>query len=152
MKISLPASPSWRAVLTSAILGTLLGIFVLGVGGRTIMRIIAHWEGRVPVFTVTGTLTIVFVATMGGLAAGIVHGLLRKFIPSRPARLTSFLALCIAFTWYAEKELLPRPRMTFIGLIVVYAIFLEVLASLRRPASVTGHDEERSSVEVVDRA
>ena len=146
------ASRPWRVVNNSALIGTVLGLLILGCGGRGVMRIVAHWERRIPVFTIPGTLRILLIATLGGLTAGIVHGLLAKFIANRAVRMSAFLALCIAFTWYAEKELLPRPRMMFIGLIVVYAIILEVVTSLRRPASVAGHDEERGSVEVVDRA
>jgi hypothetical protein len=146
------ASQLWRVVLSSTLIGTLLGLLILGGGGRGVMRTIAHWEGRVPVFTVSGTLTILLVATLGGLAAGIVHGLLTKFISSHAVRVVVFLALCIVFTWYAEIELLPRPRMMFIGLIVVYAIVLDVLTALYRPVSVAGHDEERSAIEVIDRA
>ena len=56
---------AWLLILGSALIGALLGLPILGVGGRIIMRIIAHWEGRVPVLTFGGTLTIVFAGTVG---------------------------------------------------------------------------------------
>ncbi|HZJ00595.1 MAG TPA: hypothetical protein VFD22_08015 [Gemmatimonadaceae bacterium] len=35
-------------ILRSALIGAAIGLPILGVGGRGIMRIIAHMEGRVP--------------------------------------------------------------------------------------------------------
>jgi hypothetical protein len=96
------------------------------------MRIIAHWEGRAPVFTVGGTVTILFAATMAGLAGGIVHGLLAKFVDSVAIRMIVFLALCMVFTWRAVNELLPRPRLMFIVLTLVWATALELVSRRRR--------------------
>ena len=35
-------------ILRSALIGAAIGLPILGVGGRGIMRIVAHMEGRVP--------------------------------------------------------------------------------------------------------
>lgn len=37
---------------------TLLGLIILGIGGRLLMRVIAHMEGRVPVFGVSRLLPL----------------------------------------------------------------------------------------------
>ncbi len=48
--------------------GALIGLVVLGIGGRLLMRVIAHMEGRVPVFTTQGSLTVVFAGTVAGVS------------------------------------------------------------------------------------
>jgi hypothetical protein len=119
-----------QSVFASALKGTALGLLVLGVGGRVIMRVIAHWEGRVPVLTFGGTITVLFAATAAGLAAGVVQGLLRSAIRNAPARSLVFLLFCVGFTWYGVIGILPRPRLLFVGLTVVYVILMEA-GSLR---------------------
>ena len=47
--------------------GALLGVVILGIGGRLLMRVIAHMEGRIPVFTPQGSLNVVFMGTIAGL-------------------------------------------------------------------------------------
>jgi hypothetical protein len=102
------------------------------------MRIIAHWEGRVPAFTLGGSLVVVFAGTMAGLAAGIVHGLLVRYVRNSIMRNALFVAACVVFTWYAEIHLLLRPRLMFVGLIVIYAIVLEILVKVTTPAPQHG--------------
>jgi len=118
-----------RSILRSALSGTAIGLVVLGIGGRMIMRIIAHWEGRVPVLTPSGTFTVVMMGTLAGLAGGVVHGLIRRFITRTPVRVVSFVVICVAFTYYAVNELLPRPRLTFVALTLAYVAVLEVISS-----------------------
>ena len=122
---------AWRLILQSALIGALLGLPILGVGGRSIMRVIAHWEGRVPVLTLGGTLTVVFAGTMAGLAGGAAHGILSWLVANALLRNVVFLLLCIALTWHAVNELLPLPRLTFVALTVVYVAALEVLTARR---------------------
>lgn len=98
------------------------------------MRVIAHWEGRVPVLTVGGTLTVIFAGTMAGLAAGAVRGVLKKLIASIYLRNAVFLIICVAFTWRAVNALLPRPRLMFVGLTVVYVIVFEIVTAKREKA------------------
>lgn len=116
-------------ILRSALIGAAIGLPILGVGGRGIMRIIAHWEGRVPVLTFGGTLTVIFAGTMAGLAGGAVHGIMRRYIHNLLARNILFVLVCVAFTWRAVNELLPRPRLMFVALTLVYALVLEIIAT-----------------------
>jgi hypothetical protein len=118
-----------RSVLRSAIAGAVTGLIVLGIGGRTIMRVIAHWEGRVPVLTPSGTFTVVTMGVLAGLAGGVVHGLLRRFVPRTPIRILVFSVVCVAFTYHAVNALLPRPRLMFVALTLVYIAALELVSS-----------------------
>ena len=115
--------------MRSALAGAAIGLVVLGVGGRFIMRIIAHWEGRVPVLTPSGTFTVVMMGALAGLAGGLVHGLLRRFIPQTAIRILLFVAICVAITYHAVNALLPRPRLMFVALTLVYVALLELVTS-----------------------
>jgi hypothetical protein len=119
-------------ILRSALTGAAIGLPILGAGGRGIMRIIAHWEGRVPVFTLGGTVTVIFAGTMFGLAAGAVHGILRRYIYNSYARNILFVLICGAFTWRAVNALLPRPRLMFVALTLVYAVILEIITAKQK--------------------
>ena len=118
-----------RSILRSALTGAAIGLVVLGIGGRFIMRIIAHWEGRAPVLTPSGTLTVVMMGALAGLAGGVVHGLIRRFIPRTAIRVVLFMVICVAFTYRAVNALLPRPRLTFVALTLAYVAVLELVSS-----------------------
>jgi len=105
------------------------------------MRIIAHWEGRVPVFTLPGTMTVVFAGTMAGLAAGAVHGIMRRYIHHTIARNILFVLVAIGFTWRAVNELLPRPRLVFVALTLVYAVALEIVTAKKERAQAFTVDQ-----------
>lgn len=117
-------------ILRSALIGAIIGLPILGVGGRGLMRVIAHMEGRVPVLTLGGTVTVIFAGTMFGVAAGAVHGIMRRFIHNILVRNILFALVAIAFTWRAVNELLPRPRLMFVALTLVFAIVLEYVTGV----------------------
>ena len=131
----------FSSILRSALIGAAIALPILGVGGRALMRVIAHWEGRVPVLTLGGTATVLFAATMAGVAAGVVHGIMRRYIRNLAARNILFLFICVAFTWRAVNALLPRPRLMFVALTVVYVIVLEVITSKREVAAPFSPDQ-----------
>ena len=116
-------------VARSAIIGGLIGLPILGVGGRILMRVFAHWEGRVPEFSVGGTLTILFLGTMAGVAGGAVHGITRRFIHNIVTRNILFAIICTAITWRAANVLLPRPRLTFVALSLAYVAVMELVTA-----------------------
>lgn len=97
------------------------------------MRIIAHWEGRVPVLSVTGTFEIVMMGTAAGLLAGVIYGLLRRFVRQDSARIAAFFSICVLFTLYGVKEILPRPKLLFVGITLVYCTVVEVVMRRMRP-------------------
>ena len=105
------------------------------------MRVIAHWEGRVPVLTFGGTATVLLVAAMAGLSAGAVHGIMRRYIRNTIARNILFLLFCVVFTWRAVNELLPRPRLMFVALTIVYVIVLEIVTAKRETIAAFSRGE-----------
>src|SRR2546423_11168778 len=75
--------------------GALVGLVVLGIGGRILMRVVAHVEHRpLFVFTIEGTLTVVFAGAVFGLFAGFVYYLTRRFIRESWLRTVLFVAVC----------------------------------------------------------
>ena len=122
----------FSSVARSALIGAAIGVPLLGIAGRILMRVIAHWEGRIPAFTVGGTLTVIFAGTMFGLAAGAVHGLLARYLHNVMLRNLVFLIIAVFFTWRAVNALLPRPRLMFVALTLVFAIALELISRRER--------------------
>ena len=122
----------FSSVARSALIGAAIGIPLLGVAGRILMRVIAHWEGRVPVLTAGGTFTVIFAGTMFGLTAGTVHGLLMRFVRNGVVRNILFAIIAVLFTWRAVNVLLPRSRLMFVALTLVYAIALELVMNRER--------------------
>ena len=121
-----------RQLGAGALRGALIGLPVLGIGGRIMMRIIAHWEGRTPVLTPEGTFTVVAIATLLGALGGVVHALLVRFIRNNALRLSLFGLIAVLFTLRAVNNLLIRPRLLFLAIMVVYAIILEMVSRTRR--------------------
>ena len=116
-------------VARSALIGALVGLPILGVGGRVLMRVIAHWEGRVPAFSVGGTITVLFLGTVYGIAGGAVHGILRHFVHSIIARNIVFAVISTAVTWRVANVLLPRDRFIFVALTFAYIIAMELITA-----------------------
>ncbi|HUQ19074.1 MAG TPA: hypothetical protein VM099_05625 [Gemmatimonadaceae bacterium] len=115
-----------RSIAPSVIIGALVGFVVLGIGGRIMMRIIAHWEGRVPVLT-SGTVTVLLMGTLAGAFAGLAHGLLRRFVRNKAIRVGAFFVFCTLFTIRGVHGLLIRPQLLFITLTLVYCIAVEIV-------------------------
>ena len=107
--------------------GTLIGLVVLGIGGRLLMRIIAHMEGRAPVFTTRGSLTVVFAGTVAGALVGLIYYLVRHFLRQPWLRTISFVVICEVITWRAVHTLLPRPQLMFMALALVYLVIIDVM-------------------------
>jgi hypothetical protein len=60
-----------------------MGLLVGGIGGRFAMRLIAVGQGRSPMFTLRGSLSVVGAGTILGVAVGVVYVYVRRFIPGR---------------------------------------------------------------------
>ena len=109
-----------RSILPSVGVGAVAGLIVLGVGGRIMMRVVAHWEGRQPVLSAGGTFTVVMMGMVAGAAAGIVYGVLRRFVKNYPLQLGMFFTFCVLFTLRGVNELLGRPKLLFVGITLIY--------------------------------
>ena len=108
--------------------GTLVGLIVLGIGGRLLMRIIAHIEHR-PLFvlTVEGTLTVVLAGTVAGLFAGIIYYLARRFLRQPWLRTLVFVVVCELVTWRGVLGTLPVTQALFMSLALVYLLIIDTM-------------------------
>ncbi|HJQ54813.1 MAG TPA: hypothetical protein VJ825_13325 [Gemmatimonadaceae bacterium] len=109
------------------------GLIVLGMGGRALMRVIAHMEHRPQlVLTLGGTLTVIFAGTVAGLVAGFIYFLSRVLFRQRVIRAMVFIVAIELIVWRGVSGLLLVPQLLFLGL---GAIFIAVLLSLPRAAA-----------------
>jgi len=111
---------------------TLLGLIVLGVGGRVLMRVVAHMEGRVPAFTPEGSIAVVFWGTLAGVFSGVIYHLLRRFVRTPWIRTAAFLVICELVAWRGVKGLLPIPQAMFMALALAYLIIVDVMGRRAR--------------------
>ena len=108
--------------------GAVVGLLVLGIGGRLLMRVIAHREQRpVMVFTVPGTLAVVFAGTVAGLGAGLIYYLLRRFVRESWVRTAVFMIICGLIAWRGVHGLLFVPQLMFMALALVFLIIMDVM-------------------------
>ncbi|HEV2040009.1 MAG TPA: hypothetical protein VGT81_08190 [Casimicrobiaceae bacterium] len=107
--------------------GTLVGLVVLGIGGRLLMRVIAHMEGRIPVFTSQGSVTVVFAGTVAGALAGLIYYLVRRFVRQAWLRTAAFIVICEVIAWRGVHELLPRPQLMFMTLALVHLVIIDIM-------------------------
>jgi hypothetical protein len=125
------------ALRSDLIRGTLLGLLILGIGGRLLMRVIAHMEGRVPVFTPEGSIAVVFFGTVAGASAGLIYYLLRRFMREPWMRTAAFIAVCGLISWRGVHGLLPLPQAMFMTLALAYLVTMDLIGRRSRsgPAS-----------------
>jgi hypothetical protein len=121
--------------------GTLLGLVILGIGGRLLMRVIAHMEGRVPAFTLGGSITVVFAGTVAGALAGLIYHLLRRFVHKPWIRTAAFIAICELVSWRGVHGLLPLPQAMFMTLALVYLVIIDLLGRRSGPVRSNTRDQ-----------
>jgi hypothetical protein len=121
------------ALRSDLIRGTLLGLLILGIGGRLLMRVIAHMEGRVPVFTPEGSIAVVFFGTVAGASAGLIYYLLRRFMREPWMRTAAFIAVCGLISWRGVHGLLPLPQAMFMTLALAYLVTMDLIGRRSRP-------------------
>lgn len=112
----------------------LLGMIILGIGGRLLMRVIAHMEGRLPVFTPEGSIAVVFWGAAAGAFSGLIYHLLRRLVRKPWVRTAAFIAICELVAWRGVNGLLPLPQAMFMALALAYLIIVDVLGRRSRPA------------------
>jgi hypothetical protein len=116
------AYPSLRA----PILGMLVGLPVLGVGGRIVMRIISEVSGAPSAISLGGTITVLSAGAASGLAGGIIYGLLARFFPhGRVLRDLLFAAALVLLTLRGVNPVQPLSLSLFGPLVVAYGVLLE---------------------------
>jgi hypothetical protein len=108
--------------------GALVGLIVLGIGGRLVMRLVAHLEHRdLFVFTPRGTLTVVLAGTAAGLVAGLIYYLTRRFLHQPWLRTLVFVAICELVVWRGVHGTLPRVQVCFMALALVYLLIIDTM-------------------------
>jgi predicted membrane metal-binding protein len=100
------------------------------------MRVIAHMEGRATlVFTVGGSLTVLFAGILAGTFAGLIYYLLRQFVREPWLRTTAFIAICELVSWRGVHGLLPRPQLMFMTLALVYLVIIDLMGRRRESSA-----------------
>jgi hypothetical protein len=125
--------------------GTVLGLLILGIGSRLLMRVIAHMEGRVPVFTPEGSLAVVFYGAVAGAFSGLIYYLLRRFVRKPWVRTVAFIAICELVSWRGVSGLLPWPQAMFMTLALVYLMVMDVLGRRSWPARTNPEDQVQAA-------
>jgi hypothetical protein len=121
--MSHPGLRSWtRAVLV----GALIGLPVLGGGGRAAMWVLAVLTGVPPSFTFEGTLTVLLAGAGSGAVAGAIHQGLRVALPRRRwFRDVAFLIILAALTLRGLTPVRPQPLLVFAPVMMAFAgVFL----------------------------
>jgi hypothetical protein len=125
-----------HVVARTVLAGTLAGAVFLGAGTRAAMRGVALVEGRVPVWTVTGTLTVIGMGALFGLLFSLLWMLVGRWIPGhRFARGLLFGALSALI---ASPGLTPPRVSTFVLFVpwfLAYGIALSLFVGWSREAS-----------------
>jgi len=121
--------------------GTLLGLVILGIGGRLLMRVVAHMEGRVPVFTPEGSVAVVFYGTVAGAFSGLIYHLLRRFVRKPWIRTVAFMAICELIAWRGVSGLLPVPKAMFMTLALAFLVIVDFMG--RRAGVAPANPEDQ---------
>lgn len=121
--------------------GTLLGLVILGIGGRLLMRVVAHMEGRVPAFTPEGSVAVVFYGTVAGAFSGLIYNLLRRVVHKPWIRTAAFIAICELISWRGVSGLLPVPKAMFMTLALAFLVIVDFLG--RRAGEAPANPEDQ---------
>jgi hypothetical protein len=105
--------------------GTLLGLVILGIGGRLLMRVVANLEGQAPMWTVGGSVTVAFYGAVSGAFAGLVYYLLRRFVNKAWLRTASFLLICGLVALRGVRGSPATGQVLFMVLALVYLIAVD---------------------------
>lgn len=124
-----PAPRDW---LTCSLIGTGLGAVVLGVGGRVSMRGTAVLSGAPPGFSVSGSLTVVLMGAVAGLAGAVILMVIRFFLPGRWLIQTlSFYGALVLIMLRGIRPLDSQRLFLFLPLVLIYGFLLRVLSRRR---------------------
>jgi hypothetical protein len=127
--------PWWRGPL----LGAMLGLPILGVGGRLVMRLLTVLTDAPAAASVEGTLTVLAAGTVSGIGGGLLYAVLTRLLPRhRWLRGALFAAALVLLTLRGLHPVRPVPLALFLPLALLYGVLLELAwhrASVRlRPA------------------
>jgi hypothetical protein len=121
----------------TVILGTLLGLVILGAGGRIAMAWVAADAGGAPRFTLGGTMTVVLLGAASGLAGGVMavtsRWLVHRIVPRHQWLQHVLLAAMLLLVTMRGLRGTQAGSWLFYLLVVIYGFTLVWLTSPRRP-------------------
>jgi hypothetical protein len=110
------------------LLGIALGVLILGIGGRIAMRVIAHATRAAAGFSFGGTMTVVFMGAVSGLAGGLIYAVLARVLPDRVApRAVIFGIILTLLTLRGASPATPLTLSLFLPLALLYGAALDYL-------------------------
>ena len=126
MRRSIPALRSpW---LFDPLVGTVVGLLILGVGGRIAMRVIAHATNATPGFSLGGTMTVVLMGAASGAAGGVIYAVLARFVSDRALiRGAVFGVILTLLTLRGTSPSTPLTLSLFLPLAWMYGAVLDYL-------------------------
>ena len=109
------------------LLGALIGLAVLGGGGRLAMRQIAAWEGAAGSFSVEGTITVLLSGAASGATGGIIRAItgIGGRVPAA-LRFMLFAAACFALTIRGLNPVDSDRLLFFLPLVSLYVVAMEL--------------------------
>ena len=114
--------------LFALLLGAVVGLVVLGIGGRIAMRAIAIANGVPAGFSVGGTTTVVFLGLASGVGGGLLYALLHRYVPRpRLARSALFAVALVLLTLRGLRPIQPRALEWFMPLALGYCAIVDVI-------------------------
>jgi hypothetical protein len=119
-----PGRRDWIAVVAA---GAILGFFLLGVGARFGMRLIAMSIGQAPLFTIEGSIAVSLLGTLTGAFIATIFLVLRILLPTRRwMRLLIFCMLCGAIVLRGLRPVTAVNAGIFLPLFAMHAVLLHV--------------------------
>lgn len=124
-----------RASGRTLLWGLLLGLTILGVGGRIAMWIIAEKTTGTSGFSVGGTATVLFLGFLsGGLGALILLVARHYFWRWRPATTVLFWLALLLLTWRGLRPVDSLRLTTFLPVVVLFGVVLQAVTFRYRPS------------------
>ncbi|MGH7678765.1 MAG: hypothetical protein ACRENU_09885 [Gemmatimonadaceae bacterium] len=128
---------SWRSFARTLVTGTMLGLVILGAGGRIAMAMITADAGGTPSFSVGGTMTVVMLGAVSGFA-GAAMAIVSRIIAERLLPRAEWIqyplfgAMLLLVTMRGLRGTPPAGAGYFFVLVALYGIAL-AWVTRRRP-------------------
>lgn len=83
-----------------ALIGAVIGLVILGAGGRVAMYFIARSNGAPGAWTLGGTITVVLMGGLSGVVGGVLHLIARWMTGNRASlRRILYIVVMLLITW-----------------------------------------------------
>lgn len=120
------------------LVGTALGLPILGIGSRIAMRIIAHATNVAPGFSLGGTMTVVFLGVVSGAAGGLIYAVLVRVLRDRTTlRAVIFGVILTLLTLRGASPFTPLTLSLLLPLTLLYGALLHFVHRLRFPGQTS---------------